>query len=56
MRVLIKYGSHKQHEVLVAIETIGIVDGQLVLGFTKTDKGFIYGKTLANSDVVAYFA
>lgn len=56
MRLLIKYGSHGQHEDLVPIETVGIVDGKLVLGFTRTKKGYIYGRTLHNSQILRYYS
>lgn len=56
MRLVIKYGSHHQFEAIVPVESLGIVAGKLVRGFTKTETGFIYGTVLDNAEVVAYIA
>ena len=56
-RVRIKFGSHGQHECLVAIESLGLVNGKLVRGFTKTGpNSFIYGTVLENAQVLDYFS
>ena len=62
MRLVIKYGSHHQFEAIVPVESLGIVAGKLVRGFTRTpvgassyrQTGFIYGTVLDNAEVVAY--
>ena len=57
MRVRIKYGSHGQYECLVAIGSLGLVNGRLVRGFTKTGpNSFIYGKVLENAQILDYFS
>lgn len=54
MRLVIKYGSHRQFEAIVPVESLGIVAGKLVRGFTRTETGFIHGTVLDNAEVVAY--
>lgn len=54
-RVRIKFGSHGQHECLVAIESLGLVNGKLVRGFTRPNS-FIYGTVLENAQVLDYFS
>lgn len=54
MRLVIKYGSHHQFEAVVPVESLGIVAGKLVRGFTRTETGFIYGTVLDNAEVVAF--
>ena len=57
MRVRIKYGSHGQYECLVAIESLGLVNGRLVRGFTRTGpNSFIYGRVLENAQILDYFS
>ena len=55
IRVLINYGAFKQYGALVDIRSLGIVDGKLVRGFTRTGPdSFIYGAVLEDSEVVRY--
>ena len=54
-KVVINYGKFKQHGALVDIRSLGIVDGKLVRGFTRTGPdSFIYGTVLEDSEVVSY--
>lgn len=56
MRALIKYGSHHQFEAIVPVSSLGIVNGQLVRGFTRTGpNSYIYGTELENAEIVQYF-
>ena len=55
IKVLINYGALKQYGTLVDIRSLGIVNGKLVRGFTKTGpNSFIYGAVLEDSEVVRY--
>ena len=54
-RVLVNYGKFKQHSALVDIRSLGIVDGKLVRGFTRTGpESYIYGTVLEESEVAYY--
>ena len=54
-RVAINYGAFKQYGALVDIRSLGIVNGKLVRGFTRTGPdSFIYGTVLEDSEVVRY--
>lgn len=56
MRALIRYGSHHQFEAIVPLHSLGLVQGRLVRGFTRTGpNSFIYGTELDNAEVVLYF-
>ena len=56
MRALIKYGSHHQFEAIVSVSSLGIVNGQLVRGFTRTGPdSYIYGTELDNGEIALYF-
>ena len=47
IKLLINYGAFKQYSALVDIRSLGIVNGQLVRGFTRTGpNSFIYGAVL----------
>ena len=55
IRVVINYGKFKQYGALVDIRSLGIVNGKLVRGFTRTGPdSFIYGTVLEDSEVVRY--
>ena len=55
IKLLINYGAFKQYSALVDIRSLGIVNGQLVRGFTRTGpNSFIYGAVLGDSEVVRY--
>ena len=55
IKVLINYGALKQYGALVDIRSLGIVNGKLVRGFTKTGpNSFIYGAVLEDSEVARY--
>ena len=55
IRVLVNYGKLKQYDALVDIRSLGIVNGKLVRGFTRTGPdSFIYGTVLEDSEVVRY--
>ena len=54
-KVVINYGAFKQYGALVDIRSLGIVNGRLVRGFTRTGPdSFIYGAVLEDSEVVRY--
>ena len=54
-KVVINYGKFKQYGALVDIRSLGIVNGKLVRGFTRTGPdSFIYGTVLEDSEVVSY--
>lgn len=54
-RVLVNCGKLKQYGALVDIRSLGIVNGKLVRGFTRTGpNSFIYGAVLEDSEVVRY--
>lgn len=55
MRLLINYGSHHQYQCLVPAERLGIVNGELVRGFTYTSTGYVFGTRLDNAEVVSIF-
>ena len=54
-KVVVNYGKFKQYGALVDIRSLGIVNGKLVRGFTRTGPdSYIYGTVLEDSEVVRY--
>ena len=56
MKAVIKFGPLGQHTIVVAIDTLGIVNGQLVRGFGYTARGYVCGQKLINAEIVAWLS
>ena len=56
MQALIKFGDFGQYTIIVPLTTLIIVDGQLVLDFGYTSKGYICGQKLKNAEIVQYLS